>query len=154
MPDWIEKAAEALKREKERQQKNAELDRARQAAETMNCPEALDKLAEAAERDIVLFNKHFPEADRKLGELERIGYTVFQIIRTRSPYYRLAVSCDENLLKFRVEQEVGGKLLPTEGFFRTIVDHDNQLRLLKDGQVTSYEDASKKLIEYALQGLE
>lgn len=153
MPDWIEDAAKRLNQEKERQQANEDLRKAREKADTVNCPEALDKLAAAVEKDILLFNKHFPAPDQRLKEIERIGYTVFHVIRQHSPTYQLAVNCDGGLLKYRIEHEIGNQTVATDGYFRAVVDPDNNLQIFRNQETISYENASKELLGRAIEGL-
>ena len=149
MPNWIKDAARKMREENERLQKTAEFETARQNALSASGPVALQKLIEAVERDIALFNEEFPHPQKRLNGIERMGDHAFQVVRQYQPEYILQVRLDGERIGFQVLAK--GK---TEGSYRIGLGPNSEIQLLRQSNAISFEDASKELIAPALLGLE
>jgi hypothetical protein len=151
MPDWIEDAAKKIKAEKERRRKIAEYQSAHQSALRANIPTAMEGLIESTEKDIALFNSHFPEPLKRLNNLERIGDIAFQVVRQYEPAFYLKVTAKDCALRY-VIQRPGKK--DVEGLFDVSLDAGGGIRMLHGDDPTTFAEASKVLIAPALESLD
>ena len=154
MPDWIEDASNRLKAEKERRLKDAEYQTAQQSAVHANIPTSLEKLIRAVEKDIALFNSHFPEPRKRLT-VERTGETGFQVVRQYEPPFCLRVSTEEHILKYAIQRpaEASGEGRSIEGRFSIALDAKGGIRIFHGEDLITFEEASKAMIAPAIEYL-
>ncbi len=86
MADWIADAKQKMTEERSRRQRNVELAEAQEAANRANSVLAFNRLVEALQADIELFNKHFSGVQQRLKQ-EPIGDKIIQIERQHNPSF-------------------------------------------------------------------
>jgi hypothetical protein len=148
MPDWIADAAKRVEAERERRRKYEESQTAIDNSLRANVPAIFEALRGAVEKDVALFNTHFPDYTKKLKDIEPIGDNWFQVHRAYDPVYLLVVKLDRE--RCEIGWEVTQNELKSSGKFEIKYD-DGGGRLLENGYKITFEDASRKLIEPAVE---
>ena len=151
MSDWIEDASNRLRAEKERRVRVAMHQMTHQSALHAIIPASLEALIQAVEKDIALFNLHFPEAMKRLNDVERIGEASFQVVRHYARAFFLKVMAEDYILKYVIQcgDEAGDDHL-IEGKFSIALDGNGEIRIFRGGDLITFEEASKELIAPAI----
>ena len=149
MHDWISDAVKRIEKDRERRRKNEECKEAISRALKANGPGILETLRNAVEADVALFNTHFPEATKKLST-ESIGEVGFWVKRQYPPDFLLTARLreDRNVIEWEITRS-GSKL---SGIFEAQYDESGG-HLLENGIRITFEEASRKLIIPAIEGL-
>jgi hypothetical protein len=149
MPDWIEDAARRLKEEKDRRRKNGEAREAIAGALKANGGAIFETLRGYVKKDVELFNAHFPEATKKLT-MQPLGNVGFRIQRQYDPDFLLDVELQRDQTTITWERK--GRGVKAVGVLELQYDVSGG-HLVKDGDKITFEEASQRLIEPAIEGL-
>jgi len=149
MPDWIEDAARRVKEERARKQNNEETRQAIAGTLAINGSSIFENLLHAIEKDVELFAVHFPDAQKRLQKPAIIGSAQFQVLRQHTPDFLLHVEWDQKTtITWTITR--GGRSLSGEFEMKYNPEGGG---LYENGASITFSEASKKLIEPALEGL-
>jgi hypothetical protein len=160
MADWIEQEAKKIDDGKAQQKEEWDKIDAKTALVSKQVPHLFDSVREAIERDIELFNQHFPKYNEKLNSLERIGDKKLQVRRAYDPFFRLEVTLEETpfpQISFIIETPnmIDGQLCQSDSgrFGFSLDDQTGVVHLTGRGTHLTPQDISKHLLRPAVKSL-
>lgn len=158
MPDWIEQAKQRIDEDKEREKKDLEALRLKRDIVADQAPRLFEAVKEAVIADIEKFNRHFPQYNEKLSDLQMIGPKKFQVRRAYDPSFRLVVEITDSPCEIcytiEIPNLIDGKthVAYSDKFSFRLQASTETVSLVKRNEARTPEDVSQELLMPALPG--